>query len=230
MSMSDWAKREVEIACKMENPDRKEGEWDYGCSCYESALKSYLSLMEDGHSGMSFSFTRMILKRLLEEKPLSPIEDIPENWSDICSRIDDEYETFQCSRMGSLFKDVYSDGHVTYHDIERYYCKNSHGSTFKGGFYSHILDEMYPITMPYYPPLGYFEIIVDEFLTDPKNGDFDTIVIHGIKEPSGNYVVVNRYFKDAKDGFDEIDYKEFIERKRVAENREKENNNESEQA
>ena len=32
MSMMDWAKREVEIACKKENPNRKEGEFDYGCA------------------------------------------------------------------------------------------------------------------------------------------------------------------------------------------------------
>ena len=64
MSMSVWAKREIQIACSREAPDRKDGEWDYGCGCYESALKAYLSLMDDGHSGMSFSFTAAILKRL----------------------------------------------------------------------------------------------------------------------------------------------------------------------
>ena len=31
MSMKEWAKKEVELACKHENPDRKEGEFDYGC-------------------------------------------------------------------------------------------------------------------------------------------------------------------------------------------------------
>ena len=49
MSMLEWAKREVEIACKRENPDKKEGEFDYGCACYESALKAFESLCEDGH-------------------------------------------------------------------------------------------------------------------------------------------------------------------------------------
>lgn len=51
MSMKEWAKREVDLACKHDNPDRKEGEFDYGCACYESALKAFTSLMEDGHSG-----------------------------------------------------------------------------------------------------------------------------------------------------------------------------------
>lgn len=46
MNMTDWAKREVEIACKRENPSRKEGEFDYGCACYESALKAFNCLME----------------------------------------------------------------------------------------------------------------------------------------------------------------------------------------
>ena len=53
MSMLEWAKREVEIACKNENPDRKEGEFDYGCACYEGALKAFKSLCNQGHSGMS---------------------------------------------------------------------------------------------------------------------------------------------------------------------------------
>ena len=65
MSMKEWAKREVEIACKKENPDRKEGEWDYGCACYESALKAFDSLMEDGHSGFSIGLTKHILNTRL---------------------------------------------------------------------------------------------------------------------------------------------------------------------
>ena len=38
MSMKSWAEREVEIACKYENPDRKEGEWDYGYACSAAVL------------------------------------------------------------------------------------------------------------------------------------------------------------------------------------------------
>lgn len=55
-SMELWAEREVEIACKHEAPDRKPGEWDYGCACYESALKAFRSLCEDGHA----KYRRMI--------------------------------------------------------------------------------------------------------------------------------------------------------------------------
>ena len=40
-------KNEVEIACKRENPDRKEGEFDYGCACYESALKAFIDSVQE---------------------------------------------------------------------------------------------------------------------------------------------------------------------------------------
>ena len=82
MGMKEWAEREVQIACERENPDRKEGEWDYGCACYESALKAFNSLMEDEHSGTSIGFTKQILNRLIDGKPLTPIEDTEAVWNE----------------------------------------------------------------------------------------------------------------------------------------------------
>lgn len=35
MTMSEWAKKEVEIACKKENPEWDGESFDYGCSCYQ---------------------------------------------------------------------------------------------------------------------------------------------------------------------------------------------------
>ena len=43
-NMQLWAEQEIEIACKHENPDFLSGEWDYGCACYDSALKAFKSL------------------------------------------------------------------------------------------------------------------------------------------------------------------------------------------
>ena len=115
-SMELWAEREVEIACKHEAPDRKPGEWDYGCACYESALKAFRSLCEDGHSGFSISMTKFILNRLIEGKPLTSIEDTEDAWSDISDRsgLRGEIANYQCRRMSSLFKYVYADGSVKY--------------------------------------------------------------------------------------------------------------------
>ena len=73
MTMTNWAKREVEIACARERRDKNPDEWDYGCACYKSAYKAYQCVMGDGHSGMSIGFTQNILNRLIDGKPLTPI-------------------------------------------------------------------------------------------------------------------------------------------------------------
>ena len=52
---SEWAENEVRLACKRENPDWDGKSFDYGCSCYQSALKAYKSICNDGHSGFSFA-------------------------------------------------------------------------------------------------------------------------------------------------------------------------------
>ena len=38
MSMLEWAKNEIEIACKHERGDKDSNKWDYGVTCYESAF------------------------------------------------------------------------------------------------------------------------------------------------------------------------------------------------
>lgn len=213
MSMSDWAKLEVEIACRRENPNREEGAFDYGCACYESALKAYLSLMEDGHSGMSFGLTKNILVRLLEERPLTPIEDVPEVWDEVTGFGEDGSKHYQCKRLFSLFKDVDADGKVSYSDVERYYCVDADsGCTYHNKVVGQLLDEMHPITMPYFPPVGKYVFTVKDILTDRKNGDFDTIAVLTLKKPDGESKTVYRYFAEDGDGWREIGTTEFCKR------------------
>lgn len=127
----------MEIACKREAPDREPGEWDYGCACYESALKAFNSLCEDGHSGL--------IDRVMEEK--------------------------------------------------------------------------FPITMPYFPESKPFYVYCEEFLTDRKNGDYDTVGILYIIKPDGERVEINRYFKEGEKDFVEIDVAEYEIRQKMHEER-----------
>ena len=213
MSMSEWAKNEVALACKLENPDRKEGEWDYGCGCYESALKAYLSLLEDGHSGMSFGLTRNILIRLMEGKPLTPIEDIPENWNQTVIEKGEGVITYQCKRMSGLFKTVYPDGNVTYSDVNRYYCIDMDSNiTYGGGGAGQLLNEYFPIEMPYNPPTGHYKVYTREYLTDRENGDFDTKEYCAIISPNGVKVSVYRYFGEVEGQWRELSKEEFDQR------------------
>lgn len=219
----DWARNEVEIACKKENPNRKEGEFDYGCACYESALKAFESLTEDGHSGFSIKMTQAILNRLIDGKPLTFIEDTDDIWNNIYET--HNKTTYQCKRMSSLFKDVQKDGTITYTDNNYCYCINIHDSndTYSSGFVSRFIHEKFPIAMPYMPANKPIKVYCEEFLTDKKNGDFDTLgILYLIKEENGqpNRIEINQFFKETfekKDGkfrgWTEITKEEYDERK-----------------
>ncbi len=214
MSMTSWAEKEVEIACRRERElSGNKDEWDYGCACYESALKALKSLAEDGHSGYSMSITKHILNRLIEGKPLTPIEDGDDVWNE-CSGIRDNFRTFQCKRMSSLFKYVYEDGTVKYSDVNRVICVNfdDHSNCWFNGFVRNIIDELYPIKMPYMPESKEYKVYCKEYLTDRKNGDFDTVGVLYVKLPDGTVEDIYRYFKDVPNGLDEIDAYEYMSR------------------
>lgn len=220
MSMLEWAKNEIAIASKRERGDKPEDEWDYGCACYASALRAFESLLGDGHSGMSIGFTKNILNRLIDGKPLTPIENVEDEWE--YRRTDsDGVKTYQCKRMSSLFKKVAHDGTVIYSDVDRYYCTTNTDPNIRwyNGFVAKIYNEMYPITFPYMPSSRPDVIVCEELLTDRKNGDFDTIAILYIIRANMGRVEVNRYFKENEVSFTEISPEEYTERKKLHENR-----------
>lgn len=197
MNMGDWAKKEVEIACKRERSGNKtpKGEWDYGCACYESALKAFESLLEDEHSGFSIKFTQNILNRLIDGKVLTPIEDTPDIWN----KPDDYgegHKTYQCKRMSSLFKDVYDDGTVKYSDVGRYVgipIENPE-CCYTNGKIHEIVDEYFPITMPYYPESKKYKIYTDDFLYNEDGGDFDCEAFYYMITPDGEKIELNRFY------------------------------------
>ena len=217
-TMLEWAKREIELACKRERGDRPEEEFNYACACYASALKAFESLLEDDHSGASIMITKYILNRLIDGKVLTPIEDTPEMWND-CGRYDYEvgYFTQQCKRMSSLFKYIYDDGTIKYKDINRFVCtdKDEPGITWHCGLIDKILNEKFPIAMPYMPADRPFMVYCSEALTDPENGDFDTVAIWYVKMPNGDRTEINRFFKEGEDDWVEIDEAEYQKRKEM---------------
>jgi len=213
MSMSNWAEQECRIACKRENPniDFDSEDFDYGCSCYKSALKAYKSLCEDGHSGFSFSMTKNILIRLMEGQPLTPINDedffVRANGTEVHSLEPEESlierglkSSLQCPRMSSLFREETLDGKVSYHDVDRAYYINVENPSDTYGSWTGFIDEMFPITMPYMPQKGKYKIFAQTFLTDKKHGDFDTRGIFYVITPEGDRVDLNMYSTEGDDG------------------------------
>lgn len=216
MSMIEWAEREIKIACEREKHNAKDGEWDYGVACYESALNAFKSLCGDGHSGMSIGITKQILNLLIDGRPLTPIEDTDDIWN-LCTFGDhDKKKVYQCRRMSSLFKDVYPDGTVKYSDVDRTRCygKTNPSVLYHSGLVDRLINEIWPITMPYCPD-GTIEVACEDFLTDRRNGDFDTVGIYYAVKPDGTRVDIKRYFK-RDDWLDndwvEISHEEYVKR------------------
>ncbi len=220
-NMERWAEEEIRIACERERRNgTPEGEWDYGVACYESALKAFKSLMEDEHTGFSIAVTLDILNKLVKIQPLTPIEDTDDVWIKRGRYpYENDYITYQCKRMSSLFKHVYTDGHIEYSDINRFICRTLGSSAYwSNGHVSKIASEYFPITMPYIPRI--YTVVCEEFLSDIQNGDFDTIGILYILDSAGERKEVNRYFADCEEGWREIDPAEYVQRKREANARE----------
>ena len=222
MNMTEWAENEIKIACKKEAPNRQDNEWDCGCACYESALKAYKSLMEDDHSGASFSITKNILIRLMNNNPLTPITDEDFFVDDDYIRTSDEFllniglkSSIQCPRKSSLFRDVHLDDTIVYHDADRVICREMDSDIwYYNGFISKFIHSMFPITMPYMPENNKFEVVVKEFNYNSPREDYDTFCIVSIKKPNGELVnMLDRvYFKETESGWEKISAEEYTER------------------
>lgn len=219
MSMTEWAEEEVRIASEYERKQVEQDShiaddmFDYANGCYQSALKAYKSLCEDGHSGMSFNITVNILKRLCAGKPLTPIEDTEDVWGDAYEAPTGTGIKYQCRRMHSLIKTVSKvDGSVSYSDVDRIIAVNPDGIIHHNGFVNRQIDKLYPITMPYMPPTKPYIVKTYDFSSKGISGEFDTMLIRSVTEPSGKEVPLNLRFKETEDGFAPIDEKEYEER------------------
>lgn len=192
-----WAEHEVELA--KENGD------EYYNHCLDAALEAYRILCDRGHSGNSISVTKSILNCLIEQRPLSPIFDTPDVWSEVGQN------KYQCNRYSALFKDVNvinDEEHISYHDVDRFVCYEEESDIpFHNGFISKELHKMFPISLPYYPER--FKVIVKEELFNPDNGDFDTITIIKVIKPNGDTVNIQRYFTEKEHKLVEISYEEY---------------------
>lgn len=168
-------------------------------------------ICKQGHSGMSIGITKQILNRLIEGKPLTPIEDTDDVWNSVnYSR--EGFTEYQCNRMSALFKKVYDDGRVIYSDIDRAISVNIHsGYTYYSGLVRELIDDLYPITMPYMPKAPY-KVYCEDYLTDLKNGDYDTVGIRYLITPEGERISVELFYKETDKGLAGISLEEYMER------------------
>ncbi len=219
--MENWAEREIDLAIRNAyNANDPEGN-RYYAECCKSALKAYNSLIADGHSGASIIVTKNILNRLIDNKSFTPITDDCEYW--VRENLLDEADCicYRSTRMSSLFKYVYEDGSEKFTDVDRVKARyiNGPGTSFYNGTATRIIDEMFPIVLPYWPGDG-FVMYCEDFLFNPVNGDFDTVgYLYATR--SGKPVRINRFFKEDETTHKlvEITKNEYEDRKSISKNR-----------
>lgn len=219
MSMTEWAKREIEFAKNYKKDECCKEDQEYFSLCAESALKAFTSLMEDGHSGLSINVTKRLLDRLIDGLPLTEISGNDDEWEFSYTNSDGD-DVYHNIRMSALFKHISKTGEIKYSDVDRDVGVeiNDPNNCYHSGLVSRIVDEysQYQVKMPYYPSGNKIYVYTETFLTDPKNGDFDTQAILYLIDRDKKRIDINRYFKDSdtSDGFEEITKEEYEERKK----------------
>ena len=189
----NWAKNEVALL-------------DLNCPydrlCYESALKALKSLSKDEHSMMSIYFTKSILDRLIDGKPLSPITEENAQWKN-CGKYndDDDVKHYQSLRYGALFKDIHPDGTIVYHDVDRSIAFDPNGNEYDKwtGSDCGIVDEMFPITLPYMPEDKRYMVAVKDFSDIDDPDDYLKLFMY-VQKPDGEKVEINQYVTYDKNG------------------------------
>lgn len=207
---------EFDKVCPDDNISRK-----YKLECIKSAMRAYCSLCADGHSGYSIFETMSFLKRMVEHKPLTPLTDDESEWNLIDPADEkDNFDLFQSRRSPSVFKKVYADKTV-YNDVDRVVVRDiDTGLDWYCGFYAKMVDDMFPVEMPYMPSSKKFIVEVREFdSVNAKPGFYDTVLVSRIIPPEGigECINLNKMYKevvgeDGKSTLVEIDEKEYGER------------------
>ena len=91
MSMLEFAKEELDRAGLY----RKDS--DYGGMIGEAVEELFEVFCRQGHSGFSASLVSAVFKKLVEGKPLSPLQGTPDEWMEVVDGL------FQNKRMASVF-------------------------------------------------------------------------------------------------------------------------------
>lgn len=145
----NWAENEIKLACKKEQEETRVVPIHYKIA--EILYKDCLVNHTDVHKVTKNALN--VFQRLIEDKPLTPLEDTLDSWIPI--KLSIVKNAYKHKRYQSLFKIVDNIGMVTYEDSTRAVevAKDEEGRPIiiDSGVARHVIDDLFPITMPYYP-------------------------------------------------------------------------------
>ena len=208
-SIELWAEREIAIAIELEHEaERKDAEehgrkynpkeFSYGGEIYASALRAFKSMLKDGHSGCSWGFTKIVLIRLMNNMPLTPLNGSDEEWAWFGGNSRKGERTFQNKRCTSVFKEVDKEGNVRYTDNDYVTCIDEETkSSHHFGLCSQEVYERFPIKFPYMPSTKPYKVYDRTFdHLNAQQGCFDTVAVLRIECPDGKVIPIEKYYKE----------------------------------
>ena len=189
----EWANKEAKHVAK--HVTMKYGNNIPMTECYEmvvnEAVKLFNELEDLPHTEESKVMIKRFLSRLIEDKPLSPIEDGDDMWDEVGSPFEEDtgVEIYINKRLRTLFKRV--DGNnVSYYDGNRVTCVNMlTDNNLTLSFVEDFIDKHYPIEFPYFPTEKYV-VNVKLFLHD---GSYIMNINHVI-DPNGKLTFFNECY------------------------------------
>ncbi len=226
--ITSWAANEVNV---VKEQNKLKVHEDFDRDKYNNSLDTALDMFKvyhkhlDDKKKLDAQFVYLTLMQLLRKQPLAPINDTDEDWN-MVKHIPEVGSLYYHKRLPTLTKMIRELDHATiYHDIGRYYAIDI-GSrigvipnnpnvddvphTYVGGLPGKILDDIFPITFPYFPINKY--VIYTHVIYDNNSGD-TYLAILKITTPENEKMDVNRYFKQKQfatnDEWDEINFEEF---------------------
>lgn len=226
MSILEWAKNEVALAT---NPDSESVRDAHDIVCYKSALDALTAWLKYDHYKASMDFTLSILTRLARVQPLTPITEDDFTASDVVDDIAEELWMKELQmksicfspRFPSLYRIEYLDGRIAYLDTERVLVVNAHDQQQETSgivivLATKIIDELFPITLPYLPPLQKYIVTMERSTFDAGNSEVDTYAFSSIKTPEGETFDIRRYYERNENAgrWVEITRREYVSRKR----------------
>ena len=217
-----WVENEIKIFCSEFNRYPNEWKNDPKIKYINKALRTCYILHGAAELGVNTESLIEAIDRLAKGKPLTPIVDVDDVWFDGIKDPDGSIKQC-CKRMDTLYKIIYPNGLIRYIDTGRIVGVPIEypNVQYYNGVVTRIIDEMFPIVMPYYPATEPYKVYTEDFLVDPKNGDFDTKGLFYVVTPTGERIEINRYFKSSNGSMEEITEKEYLERKEISKREDK---------
>lgn len=231
-TLKNWALKEIDLAKNLEGDENE---------YYNAAYLAFCDFLDRTEHLDKPGIAKMIFTQLLHKEPLTPIEDDEDNWVIVegfdpaAGNDNPGWTIYQCKRRPTLFKKVTYDRKtgekdgVKFSDTGRYICIDINTEQmYTGGIGPAILDELFPISMPY-SPLGKIKIFTEDFKChEDFDGDFDTVGILYFRMPDGQMKEIKRCFKEDYKTHEmkEINMTEYLARKKKAEGMKKKKVNE----